>query len=968
MKHLKSVTILFFFHCLGLNTFSQSGGNIDFNDFIPSGCINEPILTIGLITDPQYCDCDPAGTRYYRETMWKLPQAIDTMNKYQVDFVMNLGDMIDRYYESYDSVSKHYEKLNMPYYNLIGNHAFEEVADELKSTIVSRYGMPWYYYTYTYDNWRFLVLDGTELAAYSRYIHPDLVEEGDSVWNSVQGMINAETWNGGISKAQQSWMRSEIEEAADSVQNVMLFCHFPAYPDSGDHNLWNDEDIVNLLGQYSNVVAYINGHLHENNYGYQDGIHYYTQTAMLDTPDSSAFAIMRIYPKEIMIQGFGRVPDRIWQYDDFKKKVIQITLSDSILQYSDQKNDITGYLSYASPDSNMMVSFILDTALYHNSYFRISNDSLILNTDEDLSHITDLKVNVIAVDCDGDTFSHTFSLLFDTTVMKFKYLLSDTIISVYEAYEIAVDSLVEDHSKSGMDISLVAITAGVVAFIVTDDTLKIIPQKTGKTEIDLRVYDPFTGKSFHQAFSLEVYDPLNHAPYHKDSLVTDYMIQRNDTTAILLSGIFIDPDGDLPEYSFAVSDTNIISCWLQSDRLFVSGLISGTAIISITANDNRGGLDSVTLHFRVNTSPFHSDTITVEHLMQLNEMRAFHLAGMFHDSDNDSLFFQYALSDSAFLEVSLVSDTLRILGIRPGEANIKVVADDNYGGTDSLFLDIFINSGPLRFKEFTVFIYQFTSECTGIHLDTIFTDPNGDIIKYQVSSTMDSIDVDDTGQLILCPANSGIYKIHLSLDDEKGGLSADSLAIRFNAGPEASQQQYQYTYRSAGEQIILDLDNMFTDPDDDALTFFIAHTDTLSLVYDMLSDVIQLYPQIEDTFDFYVVASDNYGGVDSTNIGLTYQPEINALAENRLIDELKIFPNPSSGILYVQFEAIAEGSPGIRIYDQTGRIVYQSDGLRANQGINHYIINTESIKAKGLWFFTLYMDNGQTIVQRILME
>ena len=968
MDHLKSTITLFFFICLGLNIFPQTGGTVSFNDYIPSGCSHEPILTIGLIADPQYCDCDPGGTRYYRETMWKLPRAVDTMNKYQVDFVMNLGDMIDRYYESYDSVSKHYEKLNMPYYNLLGNHAFEEVADELKSTIVSRYGMPGFYYSFDTGNWRFLVLDGTELAAYSRYIHPELAEEGDSVRNSVQGMINGLSWNGGISKAQQVWMRSEIEQAADSGQNVILFCHFPVYPDSVDLNLWNKDEIITQLEQYPNVVAYINGHLHEGNYGYKNNIHYYTQAAMLDTPDTNSFAIMRIFPKDIVIQGFGRVSDRILPYNDFKKKTVQILLSDTLLQYSHLNNDLTGYLSHVSPDTNILVNYILDTALYHNQYFRINNDSLILNTDEDLSLITDLKINVIAVDCDADTFSKTFSLLFDTTVMRFRYQLPDTIISVYSDYIISVESLVEDYSKFGMDINLTAAINGIVSFMVMADTIKVIPERVGSTEITLTTSDPFTGKEYQQGFRLEVHDPLNHAPYHEDTLATNHIVQHGDTLTVSLTDIFIDPDGDLPDYLFTIHDTSIANGWLQSDLLFVSGLQSGTSDISITANDNRGGLDSVTINFRVNTAPFHSDTVTLDHIIQLNERLSLYLHHLFLDPDNDSISFGYILSDPALLDVVLVNDSLKMLGTTPGIANMTVTADDNYGGTDTMRITVFINASAVRTKEYTTFIYQFISECILIDLDSIFADPNGDMIEYQVSPVMDSMHVDDTGQLILCPENQGIYNIYLSLTDGKGGFLEDSLEVRFNTAPLALQQQYPYFYKSAREQIILDLDNMFTDPDDDTLSYFISHSDTLSLVYNILADVMQLYPLIEDTFDFYVVASDNYGGNDSTIIHLVYQPELNAIATKRVIEDMKIFPNPASGVIHIHFKSVTDGLFGIRLIDQNGRIVYQTDDLKANQGTNHYEIKTEEIKAKGLCFLNLLMDGEYLITVNVLIE
>ena len=40
----------------------------------------EPVLKIGLVADPQYADKPVAGKRFYRETLWKLEEAIDNLN------------------------------------------------------------------------------------------------------------------------------------------------------------------------------------------------------------------------------------------------------------------------------------------------------------------------------------------------------------------------------------------------------------------------------------------------------------------------------------------------------------------------------------------------------------------------------------------------------------------------------------------------------------------------------------------------------------------------------------------------------------------------------------------------------------------------------------------------------------------------------------------------------------------------
>jgi hypothetical protein len=279
-------------------------------------CGDSLIMKIGLITDPQYCDCDPSDTRVYREALNKLPEAIDSMNKFMVDFVVSLGDMIDRYYESYDTIGKCYQQLNMPFYNVLGNHDFEEMHDTLKPNVVPRYGMPDFYYGFDHKNWRFLVLDGTELASYTRSLHPELAGEGDSLFLQVQDSVNNKPWNGGIGRAQRKWIREQIQSACDLRYHVILFCHFPLYPDSVDLNLWNHEEIMALIEDYPNVIAYINGHYHQGNYGFKKGIHYVTQAAMLDTWETNSFSVLEVYSDKLVFKGFGFNPDRILTYED----------------------------------------------------------------------------------------------------------------------------------------------------------------------------------------------------------------------------------------------------------------------------------------------------------------------------------------------------------------------------------------------------------------------------------------------------------------------------------------------------------------------------------------------------------------------------------------------------------------------------------------------------------------------------
>ena len=397
---------------------------------VPVSCGDSVIMKIGLITDPQYCDCDPSGTRIYREALNKLPAAIDSMNKYQVDFVVNLGDMIDRYYESYDPIRQCYNDLTMPFHNVLGNHEFEEMHDTLLPLVVPRYGMPDYYYGFNHKNWRFLVLDGTELAAYTRSLHPDLAGEGDSLFQQVQDSVNNRPWNGGIGREQRKWIRDQIQSAHDQGQNVILFCHFPLYPDTVYLNLWNDEEIIALLEDYPNVVAYINGHFHPGNYGFKKGIHYINQAAMLDTYETNSFSVLEVHRNKLVFKGFGFNPDRILAYEDHFKVPFHFDLTDTILRPSHHTGSFIGRF-YTISGYGIQYTLPQASSEFKNDWFIVSQDSLFLNTDRDLSAFEEIHIRVFAVACNSDTVTETFRLKYDNAELRITTLHDEILPRLY---------------------------------------------------------------------------------------------------------------------------------------------------------------------------------------------------------------------------------------------------------------------------------------------------------------------------------------------------------------------------------------------------------------------------------------------------------------------------------------------------------------------------------------------------------
>ena len=88
-------------------------------------------LRFGVIADPQYADADPQKVRYYRNSLNKLSTAINELNDLKLDFVVTLGDLVDRDWSSFQAVLGCYDKLRHPHAVVIGNHDAQVITEHL---------------------------------------------------------------------------------------------------------------------------------------------------------------------------------------------------------------------------------------------------------------------------------------------------------------------------------------------------------------------------------------------------------------------------------------------------------------------------------------------------------------------------------------------------------------------------------------------------------------------------------------------------------------------------------------------------------------------------------------------------------------------------------------------------------------------------------------------------------------------
>lgn len=273
----------------------------------------EPFFSFGIIADVQYCNCEPEGTRFYRNSLTKLRYAMNSLRQDSADFLVNLGDLINKDYNSYKKVLEIIDSSGIKTYHCTGNHDYS-VENKYKRRLPLPMPSKEGYYSFLHKGFRFIFLNGNELSIYASANKSAINKAREYITNlKNEGAINAIDWNGGVSQTQLTWLDSQLNDASRNNEKVFIMCHFPVYPENL-HNLLNYKDVNAILERYHNVIAFFSGHNHAGNYGNFNMIHFVTLKGMVETENTGSFSLVEVYHNKIWIKGSGRERGQILAY------------------------------------------------------------------------------------------------------------------------------------------------------------------------------------------------------------------------------------------------------------------------------------------------------------------------------------------------------------------------------------------------------------------------------------------------------------------------------------------------------------------------------------------------------------------------------------------------------------------------------------------------------------------------------
>lgn len=174
-------------------------------------------------------------------------------------------------------------------------------------------------------------------------------------------------------------------------------------------------------------------------------------------------------------------------------------------------------------------------------------------------------------------------------------------------------------------------------------------------------------------------------------------------------------------------------------------------------------------------APFVRDPIPNQEITTLSDPLSFYLYDVFASEDNSRLEFRVTVTNDNIASAEISNDTLYVFPENAGTTRIRVTAEDSDDdeATDTFRLSVRENNAPEITQDFPIqdqTIIQGTSPFT-LNLSSIFDDPDGDPLSFEVSSSDTEVSSPVIAQsLLIAPAESpGTTRLEITAQDPFGG-------------------------------------------------------------------------------------------------------------------------------------------------------------------------------------------------------
>ncbi|MDR0392451.1 MAG: metallophosphoesterase, partial [Planctomycetaceae bacterium] len=257
----------------------------------------EPVLRIALLTDVHYADKKSVGSRFYRESLDKMDAAVIEFKKHQLNFSVELGDLIDSVKDP-DKDKKHlkficskFQKISDKQYYVLGNHCVETLT---KDEFLGEVGQEKSYFSFDCNGYHFIVLDGCFRCDGVSY-----------------GRNNAHWTDTKLPEVELDWLQADLE--ATKLPSIVFLHQRIDVDNSKAIAVKNADRVRRLLESSGKVRLVLQGHEHSGDYKEIANIPYCTLSAIIEGTGltNNSFSILEIFENNNwQIKGFIKQKNR----------------------------------------------------------------------------------------------------------------------------------------------------------------------------------------------------------------------------------------------------------------------------------------------------------------------------------------------------------------------------------------------------------------------------------------------------------------------------------------------------------------------------------------------------------------------------------------------------------------------------------------------------------------------------------
>ena len=263
------------------------------------------VIRFAIVTDAHYGDIDTSEntSRFYKESIAKMTECVELMNKEKVDFLIELGDFKDaapkgdqpQTIEYIKAIENVYQQFQGPKYHVLGNHDIDCITKEQFMANIKNTGIKdgLSYYSFDQNGVHFVVLDANYRDDCVSYA------PGNYKWTSAN-----------IPPTELDWLKQDLQQAKGPA---IIFIH-QLLDGEGDVYVDNASQVRQVLEDAGNVLAVFNGHHHTGQHNLINNIHYYTLKAMVEGSgqENNAYAIVELHKdSSIAITGYRKAVSKV---------------------------------------------------------------------------------------------------------------------------------------------------------------------------------------------------------------------------------------------------------------------------------------------------------------------------------------------------------------------------------------------------------------------------------------------------------------------------------------------------------------------------------------------------------------------------------------------------------------------------------------------------------------------------------